>query len=100
MASSSMSSSRGSSSSWTPKQNKQFEDALAMYDKDTPDRWHNIARAVSGKTAEEVRRHYEALEKDIMKIETDQVPIPNYKAMANGRGYGNEQRLLKNLKLQ
>ncbi|KAL0366101.1 UNVERIFIED_CONTAM: protein RADIALIS-like 3 [Sesamum radiatum] len=63
------------------------------------DRWHNIARAVSGQTAEEVRRHYEALEKDIMKIETDQVPIPNYKAIPNGRGYGNEQRLLKNLKL-
>ncbi|KAK4387512.1 UNVERIFIED_CONTAM: protein RADIALIS-like 5 [Sesamum calycinum] len=89
MASTSMTSSRGSSSSWTRKQNKQFEDALAMYDKDTPDRWHNIARAVSGKTAEEVRRHYEALEKDIMKIETDQVPIPNYKAIPNGRGYGN-----------
>ncbi|KAL0391967.1 UNVERIFIED_CONTAM: protein RADIALIS-like 6 [Sesamum radiatum] len=89
MASTSMTSSRGSSSSWTRKQNKQFEDALAMYDKDTPDRWHNIARAVSGKTAEEVRRHYEALEKDILKIETDQVPIPNYKAIPNGRGYGN-----------
>ncbi|KAK6130974.1 hypothetical protein DH2020_035278 [Rehmannia glutinosa] len=95
-----MASSRGTGSTWTPKQNKQFEEALAMYDKDTPDRWHNIARAVSGKSAEEVRGHYEALEKDIMKIETDQVPIPNYKTMANGRGYGNEQRLLKNLKLQ
>ncbi|KAI3460330.1 hypothetical protein Pfo_016993 [Paulownia fortunei] len=83
-----MTSQRGSASPWTPKQNKQFEEALAMYDKDTPDRWHNIARAVSGKTAEEVRRHYEDLEKDIIKIETDQVPIPNYKAMANGRGYG------------
>ncbi|XP_051124006.1 protein RADIALIS-like 3 [Andrographis paniculata] len=71
MASSSM-------STWTSKQNKQFEEALARYDKDTPDRWHNIARAVSGKSADEVRRHYEVLEKDIMQIETDQVPIPNY----------------------
>ncbi|KAK6130982.1 hypothetical protein DH2020_035273 [Rehmannia glutinosa] len=98
-----MASSRGSGSSWTPKQNKQFEEALAMYDKDTPDRWHNIARAVSGKSAEEVRRHYEALEKDIMKIETDQVPIPNYKTMANVNNfyqYHNANRLLKNLKLQ
>lgn len=64
-----------------------------VYDKDTPDRWHNIARAVSGKSAEEVRRYYEALERDIMKIETDQVPIPNYRAMPNARAtYGNEHR--------
>ncbi|KAH6788390.1 RAD-like 6 [Perilla frutescens var. frutescens] len=99
MASSSMSRS-SSSSSWTPKQNKQFEEALAMYDRATPDRWHNIARAVTGKTAEEVRRHYEALEKDINKIETDQVPIPNYGAMSNARGYANDQRLTRNLKFQ
>ncbi|CAA0819525.1 Protein RADIALIS-like 6 [Striga hermonthica] len=89
-----------SSSSWTARQNKQFEDALAEYVKDTPDRWHKIARHVTGKTADEVRRHYEALEKDIMKIENDQVPIPNYNNMANARGYVHEQRLLKNLKLQ
>lgn len=88
MASSSMASSR--SCLWTSKQNKQFEEALARYDKDTPDRWHNIARAVGGKSAEEVRRHYEVLVKDIMQIETDQVPIPNYRAHA--RGYANEQR--------
>lgn len=88
-----MTSARCSASSWTSKQNKQFEEALARYDKDTPDRWHNIARAVGGKSADEVRRHYEALVKDIMQIETDQVPIPNYRAIANhGRGYGNEQR--------
>ncbi|XP_057785491.1 protein RADIALIS-like 6 isoform X2 [Salvia miltiorrhiza] len=74
-----------SSMTWTPKQNKQFEEALAMYDRDTPRRWHNIARAVGGKTPEEVRRHYEALEKDIIKIETDQVPIPNYTTIANAR---------------
>ncbi|KAG6406434.1 hypothetical protein SASPL_134036 [Salvia splendens] len=79
-----------SSSSWTRKQNEQFENALAKYTKDTPDRWHNIARAVTGKSTDEVRRHYEALEKDINKIENDQVPIPNY----------NDHRFLKNLKLQ
>ncbi|KAH6771679.1 RAD-like 1 [Perilla frutescens var. hirtella] len=79
MASSSM------TSSWSSKQNKQFEAALAKYDRDTPDRWHNIARAVAGKSAEEVRRHYEALERDISNIENDHVPIPNYRAMPNGR---------------
>ncbi|KAK8619143.1 hypothetical protein V6N13_133110 [Hibiscus sabdariffa] len=47
--------------SWTTKQNKMFEKALAKYDQDTPDRWHNIAKAVGGKSAEEVKRHYEIL---------------------------------------
>ncbi|KAL0376153.1 UNVERIFIED_CONTAM: Transcription factor RADIALIS [Sesamum calycinum] len=44
MASSSMA--RGSGSAWTAKENKDFEKALAVYDKDTPDRWANVARAV------------------------------------------------------
>ncbi|XP_009774057.1 protein RADIALIS-like 5 [Nicotiana sylvestris] len=87
--------------SWTTKQNKRFEEALALYDRDTPDRWHNIARSVGGKSAEEVRRHYKLLLKDIMQIENDQVPLPKYKpAQTNVRAYANEQRLLKNLKLQ
>ncbi|KAG9147076.1 hypothetical protein Leryth_005317 [Lithospermum erythrorhizon] len=98
MASSSISTSRNST--WTHRQNKQFEEALAMYDKDTPDRWHNIARTIGGgKSAEEVRRHYEILVRDIMQIEADQVDVPNY-CSTNGRGYANQQRILKNLKFQ
>lgn len=89
MASSSMQ--RGASSSWTAKQNKLFEEALVMFDKDTPHRWHKIGLAC-GKSAEEVKRHYEALESDINSIETDKVPIPNYKAVASNRGYAIEQR--------
>ncbi|XVF01100.1 hypothetical protein REPUB_Repub04eG0059000 [Reevesia pubescens] len=77
MASSSMSS-RGSDS-WTAKQNKDFERALAVYDKDTPDRWYNVAKAVGGKTAEEVKRHYELLVEDLKHIESGQVPFPNYR---------------------
>lgn len=50
--------------SWTQKENKLFEKALAKFDKDTPDRWHNVAKAVGGKTAEEVKRHYEILIED------------------------------------
>ncbi|CAM0944924.1 unnamed protein product [Alopecurus aequalis] len=58
------------SSSWTVKQNKVFERALATYDKDTPDRWQKVARAVGdGKSVEEVKRHYEELLKDLQHIE-------------------------------
>ncbi|KAL8135607.1 protein RADIALIS-like 3 [Apium graveolens] len=95
------SSSRNSASSWTQRQNDQFEEALAKYDRDTPDRWHNIARVVDGKSAEEVKRHFELLVKDIMKIESDQVPLPNYRTTGgNGRGFENEQRLFRNIRLQ
>ncbi|EXB59098.1 hypothetical protein L484_014592 [Morus notabilis] len=79
MASNSLTSSRGSSS-WTPTQNKQFERALALYDKDTPDRWQKVARAVGGKSAEEVKRHYEILEEDIRHIESGKVPFPIYRS--------------------
>nr|GMD03364.1 protein RADIALIS-like 3 [Ipomoea batatas]GME06126.1 protein RADIALIS-like 3 [Ipomoea batatas]GME19067.1 protein RADIALIS-like 3 [Ipomoea batatas]GME19068.1 protein RADIALIS-like 3 [Ipomoea batatas] len=70
-----------SSSAWTAKQNKRFENALAVYDKDTPDRWRNLARAVGGKTEEEVKRHYEMLVEDINHIESGKVPLPNYDAV-------------------
>ncbi|XP_052202695.1 protein RADIALIS-like 4 [Diospyros lotus] len=93
MASSSITSSRSSGSSWTPKQNKQFEEALAFFDKDTPDRWQNITRAVGGKSVEEVKRHYEILVNDIIQIESDQVPLPNYRTTErNGRGFSNERQ--------
>ncbi|KAL3844824.1 hypothetical protein ACJIZ3_002227 [Penstemon smallii] len=71
--------SRSSSSSWTSKQNKQFEKALAVHDKDTPDRWQNIAKAVDGKSAEEVKMHYEVLVEDLKHIESGNVPYPNYR---------------------
>lgn len=59
------------SSSWTTKQNKLFERALATYDKDTPPRWQNVARAVGGgKTAEEVKRQYDELLQDLHHIES------------------------------
>ncbi|XP_022772161.1 protein RADIALIS-like 3 [Durio zibethinus] len=85
MESSSTTSSRDSKSYWTPKQNKLFEKALAVYDKDTPDRWHKVAAAVGGKSAEEVRQHYEILVTDLMHIESGQIPIPNYKSTGSNR---------------
>lgn len=82
-----------SSSSWTQKQNKIFEEALALYDKNTPDRWANIAKAVGGKSAEEVKRHYDILVHDVMHIENGQVPLPNYgPAGSSSGGSVDEQR--------
>lgn len=79
MSSNSISTSRSSNSSWTAKQDKQFEMALATYDKDTPDRWQNVARAVGGKSAEEVKRHYELLLRDVNDIESGRYPQPRYR---------------------
>ncbi|XP_016690914.1 protein RADIALIS-like 3 isoform X1 [Gossypium hirsutum] len=100
MASSSMSSQ--GSSSWTVKQNKDFEKALAVYDKDTPDRWYNVAKAVGGKTAEEVKRHYELLVKDVKQIESGKVPFPNYRTTggSNTRGNTNTSYGFKRMKNQ
>ncbi|KAK4780260.1 hypothetical protein SAY87_016366 [Trapa incisa] len=78
------SSSPSSSSTWTSKQNKVFERALAQYDKDTPDRWKKVARAVGGKSAEEVKRHYELLIEDVKHIESGRVPLPNYRSTNSG----------------
>ncbi|KAG2724884.1 hypothetical protein I3760_01G038800 [Carya illinoinensis] len=80
MASNSLASSRTSSSTWTPQENKKFERALAVYDKDTPDRWQKVARAVGGKSVEEVKRQYEILIEDVRDIESDRVPIPKYRS--------------------
>ncbi|CAA3015685.1 RADIALIS-like 3 [Olea europaea subsp. europaea] len=94
----------GSNSTWTAKQNKLFENALVTYDKDSPDRWQNIANAVGGgKTAEEVKRHYEKLVEDVNHIESGQIPLPNYPSNADtAKGYKItfEEQRLKNLKLQ
>ncbi|WVZ99716.1 hypothetical protein U9M48_044977 [Paspalum notatum var. saurae] len=74
--------SKGSSArggGWTERQNKQFECALAVYDRETPDRWHNIARYMGGsKSADEVRRHFEHLVHDVVQIEAGRVPFPRY----------------------
>ncbi|XP_031393453.1 transcription factor RADIALIS-like [Punica granatum] len=96
----------GSTSDWTAKQNKAFERALALYDKETPDRWHNIAKAVGGnKTPEEVKTHYELLVEDVKHIESGQVPFPKYSKSRGSTemgsmGIGDELKRMKNLKLQ
>lgn len=63
-------------STWN--QNKLFENALAFYDKDTPDRWQKIANA-TGMTVDEVKRRYQLLVEDVEQIESGKVPLPKYK---------------------
>ncbi|XP_006365108.1 transcription factor RADIALIS [Solanum tuberosum] len=83
---------QGSSVTWTLQQNKAFERALAVYDKDAPDRWSNVARAIGGnKTAEDVKQHYEVLLHDIKFIESGGVPFPNYTTRNGGRGRTNNK---------
>jgi len=70
--------------SWTWKQNKDFEMALAIYDKDSPDRWEKVAAMVENKSPSEVKSHYDILLQDLELIEADLVPTPNYKSPAEG----------------
>ncbi|XP_008777770.2 transcription factor MYBS1 [Phoenix dactylifera] len=69
---------------WSREEEKAFENALAMVVRpvkaeDGKDGWWElIAARVPGKTAAQVRRHYEILEEDVKAIEAGQVPIPRY----------------------
>ncbi|XP_030499057.2 protein RADIALIS-like 4 [Cannabis sativa] len=97
--SSSSSSSSSCSSNWTAEKNKLFENALAIYDRETPDRWNKIAKIVGGTTEEEVKRQYEILKEDINRIESGKFPIPQYRKCRRSSNISNEEQRLKNLKL-
>ncbi|KAF7825567.1 transcription factor DIVARICATA-like [Senna tora] len=63
---------------WTPEENKRFENALALYDRDTPDRWVKVAAMLPGKTVGDVIKQYRELEEDVSVIEAGLFPIPGY----------------------
>nr|UKB40124.1 MYB transcription factor [Nigella damascena] len=63
---------------WTHQENKLFENALAIYDKDTPDRWQKVADMIPGKTVVDVFNQYKELENDVFDIEAGLVPVPGY----------------------
>ncbi|XP_059628034.1 transcription factor DIVARICATA-like [Cornus florida] len=63
---------------WTKEENKSFERALAMFDKDTPERWLNVAAMIPGKSVFDVIWQYQKLEADVNDIEAGLVPIPVY----------------------
>ncbi|XP_027939351.1 transcription factor DIVARICATA-like isoform X1 [Vigna unguiculata] len=68
------------STEWSREDNKKFESALAIYDKDTPDRWFKVAAMIPGKTVFDVIKQYRELEEDVSEIEAGRVPIPGYLA--------------------
>ncbi|XP_024026725.1 transcription factor DIVARICATA-like [Morus notabilis] len=78
---------------WTAAENKLFENALAVFDKETPDRWHNVAAMIPGKTVSDVIKKYKELEYDVSNIEAGLIPIPGYTTSTfkldwvNGHGY-------------
>lgn len=74
---------------WTPAENKLFENALAKYDKDTPDRWQKVAEMVPGKTVVDVMRQYKELEDDVSSIEAGLIPIPGYSTSPFTLEWGN-----------
>uniref|UniRef100_A0A7N0UAX4 Uncharacterized protein n=1 Tax=Kalanchoe fedtschenkoi TaxID=63787 RepID=A0A7N0UAX4_KALFE len=66
------------SSYWTREENKLFESALAIYDKNTPDRWEKVAQMIPGKSVKDVINQYKELEDDVINIEAGLVPTPGY----------------------
>ncbi|CAL5029266.1 unnamed protein product [Urochloa decumbens] len=73
------------SGAWTREQEKAFENAVATMaeegdGEDGDERWEKLAQAVEGKTADEVRRHYELLVEDVEGIDSGRVPLPTYVA--------------------
>lgn len=69
---------------WTREEDKAFENAVAAAaappaNGPPDDGWFTaLAASLPARTAEEVRRHYEALLEDVASIEAGRVPFPRY----------------------
>ncbi|KAI5314101.1 hypothetical protein L3X38_043277 [Prunus dulcis] len=67
-------SSTGSGSSWTTKQNKDFENDMYVIDMDTVNCKDNVSKEVGRETPKEVKKHYELLVENIMLLSLDKCP--------------------------
>ncbi|KAK3036687.1 hypothetical protein RJ639_031555 [Escallonia herrerae] len=63
---------------WTRLEDKLFEQALVVFPEEVSGRWQRIADQVPGKSAQEVKAHYEALEHDVSEIDSGRVEPPTY----------------------
>ncbi|XP_072996037.1 transcription factor DIVARICATA-like [Typha latifolia] len=63
---------------WTQEENKVFEDALARFDGDAPDKWEKVAALIPGKTVGDVITHYQDLENDINNIDAGFISYSQY----------------------
>ena len=63
---------------WTRHQDNLFEHALVLVPDNSPDRWIKIAALVPGKSAADVRYHYDVLVSDVLDIDSGRVELPNY----------------------
>ncbi|XWS28469.1 hypothetical protein CRYUN_Cryun25bG0072300 [Craigia yunnanensis] len=63
---------------WTRFEDKLFEQALVMFPEGISDRWQKIAERVPGKSAREVKEHYDILLYDVYEIDAGRVEIPSY----------------------
>ncbi|PSR92951.1 Transcription factor DIVARICATA like [Actinidia chinensis var. chinensis] len=65
-------------SAWTRFEDKVFEHALVVFPEEMADRWEKIADRLPGKSAVEVRAHFEALVDDVLEIDSGRVELPSY----------------------
>ncbi|KAI4385780.1 hypothetical protein MLD38_003774 [Melastoma candidum] len=64
---------------WSRQEDKVFEEGLVVFsDEDVPDKWFRIAGMLPGRSADEVRDHYELLVRDLEEIESGRVAPPSY----------------------
>ncbi|XP_055807873.1 transcription factor DIVARICATA-like [Solanum dulcamara] len=76
---------------WSSEENKMFEDALALFDKETPDRWYNVAAMIPGKTVNDVIKQYRELVEDITDIEAGLIPVPGYTTSTSSNSFTLEE---------
>jgi hypothetical protein len=79
------------SPAWSESENKRFERALAVHGNDEPGCWGRIAADVGGgKTADDVKRHYDQLVDDLLRIEAGGGRTNSNRGGAAGTSNGGE----------